>query len=365
MKRLKLKIAVVVAVAGLFTWTWAVAEVKHRQINASNLIVDVSNESWQPEGFENGIVIPAIYLHRSDILIDGNDNESAWRQATEIEVPLSYGTVKKALLKAVYTDQEVFIRVRWADDDEDRQHHPWVWDAEQKKYVAGPQVEDSVLLSFEAGCDWNPSLLTGYVYDFDGWHWLAARSDPLGQAVDLIGTVQDQNMSDPNFIQYPSRTLKDTWNLKFTENSHVDLHANWDELDRVYMLQPINRTVYVKTTPDGDRHTPSSFFKQVAAPDAIPYPRDISKTIPQFSPVQLKGGAGEVRARGTWKNGFWTVEFSRNRITPARTVNDTIFQRLTQFSIHVFDRVENIDEVSESGRLFLQFLPEGQKLVSN
>lgn len=364
MKRLKLKIAVVVAVTGMLTWACAQAEVKHRQINASNLIVDVSNESWQPEGFENGTVIPATYLYRSDIVIDGRADESAWKQAMEIEVPLSYGTVKNALLKAVYTDQEVFIRVRWADDDENRQHHPWVWSSEQKKYVAGPQVEDSVLVSFEAGCDWNPSFLTGYVFDFDGWHWLAARSDPLGQAVDLIGSVQDQNMSDPGFIQYRSRNTKDTWNLKFTENSNVDLHAKWDELDRVYMLQPVNRTVYLKSTPDDERN-PSSFIKQEAAPSGIPYPRDESKVFPQFSPVKLKGGSGEVNARGVWKNGFWTVEFSRSRITPARTANDTIFQRLTQFSVYVFDQTEKIDQASESKRLFLQFLPIGQKFVSN
>lgn len=361
MKRINLKLAVVVAVSGMLVLAGVQAEVKHRQINASNLIVDVSDESWQPEGFENGTIIPAIYLHASDITIDGKTDEPAWDQAADIEVPLSYGTVNRASLKAVYTDQEVFIRVRWADDDENREHHPWVWSSEQNKYVAGSQVEDSVLVSFEAGCDWNPSFLTGYVFDFDGWHWMAARSDPLGQAVDTIGTVQDQNMGDPKFIPYRSRTNNDTWNLKFAENSKVNLHAKWDELDRVYMLQPFNRTVFVKNTPDGRN---SLFFKQMAAPVGIPDPRDESKTFPQFSPVELNDGAGEVQAKGEWENGFWTVEFKRNRVTPARTANDTIFQRLTQFSIHVFDQVEKFDQVSESGRLFLEFLPTGQKLVS-
>ena len=362
MKRFNLKLAVVVAVSGMLVWAGVQAEVKHRQINASNLIVDVSNESWQPEGFENGKFIPATYLYADNITIDGKADEPAWNQATEIEVPLSYGTVNSASLKAVYTDQEVFIRVRWADDDEDRQHHPWVWSADQKKYVTGTQVEDSVLVSFEAGCDWNPSFLTGYVFDFDGWHWLAARSDPLGQAVDMIGTVQDQDMSDPYFIPYRSRNNEDTWNLKFSENSNVDLHAKWDELDRVYMLQPVNKTVYVKSTPDGRN---ASFFEQVAAPKGIPYPRDEAKTFSQYSPVKLEDGAGEVKAKGEWQDGFWTVEFKRNRITPARTANDAIFQRLTQFSVHVFDQVEKLDQVSESGRLFLQFLPTGRKLVSN
>jgi hypothetical protein len=352
----------------MVTWLVALtsvqAEVKHRQINTQNLIVDVSDDSWQPEGFENGTVIPATYLFAADIVIDGKANDPAWREATEIEVPLSYGTVKNAYLKTVYTDQEVFIRVRWADDDEDRQHRPWVWSPGQKKYVVGPQVEDSVMLSFEAGCDWNPSFLTGYVFDFDGWHWLAARSDPLGQALDLYGNVQDQDFKNLNFTSYQGRNNQDIWNLKFIENNNVDLHANWDDLDRVYMLQPVTETLYYRGVTDGVKNPPP-FVKQVAAPSGIPYPRDESKIYPQYSPVKLKDGAGEVKAKGQWENGFWTVEFRRNRVTPARTLNDTVFNRLIQFSVHVFDRTEKIDQASESKRLFLQFLPIGQKLVSN
>jgi hypothetical protein len=361
MKRLKLTLVVATVI-----WTVALssvqAEVKHRQINPQNLIVDVSNESWQPEGFENGTVIPATYLSGGEIVIDGKDNEPVWKQAAEIEVPLSYGSAKKAFLKAVYTDQEVIIRVRWADDDEDRQHHPWVWSPEQKTYVAGSQVEDSVLLSFEAGCDWNPSFLTGYVFDFDAWHWLAARSDPLGQALDLYGNVQDQNMKNQNFTRYQSRNTQDIWNLKFIENTNVDLYAKWNDLDRVYMLQPVTRTLYFQGVTDGSN--PPPFVRQVAAPSGIPYPRDEAKTIPQYSPVKLKDGAGEVTAKGQWKNGYWTVEFRRNRITPAKTLNDVVFNRLTQFSVYVFDRTEKIDQASESKRLFLQFLPGDQKVVS-
>jgi hypothetical protein len=33
-----------------------------------------------------------------------------------------------------------------------------------------------------------------------------------------------------------------------------------------------------------------------------------------------------------------------------------VFSRLTQFSVHIFDHVERIDQSSESGRLYLQFM---------
>lgn len=341
----------------------AQAEVDFQQINSRNLIVEVTNDPWQPDGFNNGIDVPATYAYATDIVIDGVADESAWELAKEVEVPLRHGPVKVSYLKAVYTEDEVFIRVRWADDDEDRQYRPWIWDADQKAYVEGTQIEDSVMLSFEAGCEWEPSFFAGYIYDFDAWHWMAARSDPLGQAVDLYGNVQDQGRNNPLLIPYDSRQTQDTWNVKFTDNVDPDLNADWDQLDRVYMLQPFNEKVWVQVVPDG-RDVPS-FVKHVPAPQEIPFPHEADTAVPQFVPVKLHDGAGEVAAKGQWEDGYWTVEFRRSRITPARTVNDTVFNRLVQFSVHVFDHAEKLDEASESDRLFLRFLPSGQELVRN
>ena len=355
--KLTLKIAVITSVAALSS---AQAEVVSHQINAENVIVHVSDESWQPDGFKNGTTIPAAYQRDPVIVIDGRDDEKEWQTAREIEVPLDYGPVKSAFLKAVYSDKEVFIRVRWADDDEDRQYRPWVWSPEQNRYVTGPQLEDSVLLSFEAGCEWQPSLLAGQIYDFDGWQWLAARSDPLGQAVDLYGNVQDQVMG-PGLVEYQSRELRQPWNVKFTENASPNLYSPWDGLDRVYMLQPFISTVYVQAVPDG--RNPPPFFEQVTAPSTPPETASSADLVPQFVPVKLTEGAGEVSARGHWKDGYWTVEFRRDRVTPATTLNDTVFNRLVQFSVNVFDHAEKLDEASESDRLFLQFMPADSQLA--
>ena len=352
---------VIATLSSLVVMGAAQGEVVHRQINAENLLVHVSNEAWQPTEFENGTVVPATYIVDPGIVLDGRDDEAAWRQAVEVEVPLAYGGVQTALLKAVYTQADVFIRVRWADDDEDRLHHPWVWDAEKGAYVEGSQVEDSVMLSFEAGCEWQPSFLAGYIFDFDGWHWLAGRSDPLGQALDLYGNVQDQDLNNPMFTRFESRVKENTWNMKFTENADPDLHAGWDELDRVYMLQPVTDAVYYQGVPDGKN--PPAYFERLEPPSAAP--SNEAAVYPQYTPVRLEKGAGEVSAKGQWEDGFWTVEFRRARITPANTLNDTVFNRTVQFSVHVFDRVETIDKASESKRLFLQFMPEGERLVRN
>ena len=138
-----------------------------RKVFDRKFIDFVEGEDWQPEGFENGIPIPAAFVEDPGIRIDGRDDEAAWEGARETELSLALGTVDRAWVKAVYTDEEVYIRVRWPDSSESREHHPWTWDAEEQQYVAGPQVEDSLLLSFESGCEWTPSLLGGYQYDFD------------------------------------------------------------------------------------------------------------------------------------------------------------------------------------------------------
>jgi hypothetical protein len=337
------------------------AEVNHYQKSPLRKITYVEGEDWQPQGFENGISIPAAFVKNPNILIDGKDDDAAWANAQEIPLSLSLGTVDKAWIKALCTDEEVYIRVRWPDSTESREHRPWIWSADKQEYVTGPQVEDSLFLSFESGCEWTPSLLGGYQYDFDGWHWMAARSDPQGQAVDTLGTVTDRVRH--GFDKFQSRVLSDDWQMKFVDVSQDNLHAKWDQLERVYMLTPVTKTLYIAATPDGGSMD-LQFAEELPPPDAAPSPGDEAKTYPRYRPVKLTGDAGEISAKGHWENGFWTVEFHRALKTVLGGVWDMDFERLTQFSIHVLDQEEGFDKVSESKRLFLEFVAEDRPLVA-
>lgn len=357
---MKLNILFIALVAGLSAWTPVKSEVTHIQHREDNLLVMVKNDDWQPENFKNGLSIPAAYVHHAGITLDGRDDEPVWGTAEEISLPLEFGNVDQAWVKAVYTDDEVFIRVRWKDDTEDRDHHPWIWEPEKEQYVTGPQVEDSVLLSFEAGCEWSPSLLSGYIYDFDGWHWKAARSDPSGQAWDLYGSSLDQNNGPgQRAAKYPSRHTEDVWNVKFDDSPQTLSHQGWSELDRRYLYWPAKPEIFLQAEPD--QLDPEEYDVRIPAP--LTRPEDESQTFPQYKAVKLEGDAGEVRAKGHWQDGFWTVEFNRTLTTPSLHLTDTVFSRLTQFSIHVFDQAEGADQASESQRLFLEFLPQKLALV--
>ena len=243
----------------------------------------------------------------------------------------------------------------------DREFHPWVWDAEQGKFVPGPQTEDSLLLSFEMGCEWNPSILAGYQFDFDGWHWLAARSDPVGQAWDISGNLSYSNNPNLKVVTYTSRYEENAWILKFNDiyRGTEMVTRDWRLLDRNYLYWPVWHEVSLSTRLDYGEVG----YRGEHIPAPATAPADETDSYPQFEAVRLEGAAGEVAAKGHWQDGYWTVEFRRVRVTPAGTVNDTVFNRATQFSVHVFDGTERYDEAAESTRLFLNFLPPESLLV--
>lgn len=333
------------------------AEVRLEKINDLNFIAHVTSDSWQPDGFEEALILRAAPVGAPPT-IDGVADDAAWARAEALTVPLAYGAVAEATLKAVYTNDEIFLLVSWADPTRDDQYHPWLWDQALGRWVEGSQVDDGLLLSFEAGCEWTPSLLSGYVFDFDGWLWLAARTDPIGQALDASGHAQKRWIPDRGYVKYESRNKKPFWNLKFTDNRRDVFTTPWQELSRAYLLQPIVEEVYVSMQPDG-RPAPEHTVRVPAPETPGPAAQSPGPVVPQYRPVQLTGDAGEVAAKGRWADGRWTVELRRALVTPARTATDAMFTRVTQFSIHVFDRTERVDESAESGRLFLHFEPAG------
>jgi hypothetical protein len=328
------------------------AEIIQKKMGQDIKKIQVFGESWQPDGFVEGSVILSTYIENPDVVIDGKELEDSWTKAVEVPVDVSFGSVTDASVKSIYTDRDVYIRVRWQDRTENREHKPWVWNSKSGSYVQGSEEEDSIILSFEAGCEWFPSFLAGYDYDFDAWQWLAARSDPLGQALDLSGSVKDAKL--PNSVAYQSRHTDAVWNLKFIDENDDRFHKLWYELDRQYMLWSTIDTVYYLERMDG--RSAVQFAEPLPAPEAAP--DDPTLHFPSARPIELSGNAGEVSAKGHWQNGYWTVEFRRKLLSEGGASWDAQFDRLSQFSIHLFDSTSRIDQSSESGALYLQFLPK-------
>jgi hypothetical protein len=350
--------------AGSLLSTAAVADIERKEMHGGEYVrVTVNGESWEPDRFDTGLEIPATFVARPGIVLDGTDDEAAWREAREVSVPLSNGVTDWIHVKALYTDSDVILRIRWPDATENRDYHPWVWDERAGKYEVGTQADDAVIFSFEAGCEWFPSFLSGYEFDFDGWHWTAGRTDPAGLAIDVSGSMKATPAR--GFTPYAARNDQREWNLKFTDvNDSViesNVHSDWEQLERKYEIWPVdNDTVYFGYWVDGSRT--GEFAEQLPLPvltSSKPVP-----IVPQYALRDWRGNADDVRAKGHWEDGFWTVELRRKRITEAGLSYDVQFERLTQFSLHVFDGTERLDLSAESPRLYLRFLPQEPLLVS-
>ena len=98
-----------VAAAMMLVATPSNAEIEHRHFSDDNYMYKIANDDWQPEGFDTGRVVPAAYHQRADITMDGRDDEAAWAAAKDVVVNLQYGNVAEASVKALYTDDDVFI----------------------------------------------------------------------------------------------------------------------------------------------------------------------------------------------------------------------------------------------------------------
>lgn len=199
-------------------------------------------------------------------VIDGKGDDPAWLKAKEYT---TYDVVAKIniTLKAVYTDTDIFFLVNYSDPDRSATHKTWDWDAGEKMYKDGLDREDVFVLK------WNMepkavdlSLKSDDDYKADIWFWKACRSDPVGYADDKIDQVSSTEA--PKAAKLTSRTAK-----------------------QMYL------------TRNADSGRPA--FEDVIYPDYI------EDKMPRFSVKPPAGSCADIRAKGLWSEGRWTIEFAR------------------------------------------------------
>lgn len=198
--------------------------------------------------------------------IDGVFNDKVWEGIKSYKVK-DVRTEADVTIKSVYTDDMIYFLLSYPDATEDRLHKPWVWDKEMESYILGPQREDTFTIK------WNMmdhkvdlSSFSDDDYTADIWYWKANRTDPSGYAddkYDIISAVP-QNKSQ----EVVSRTGKKRYLLRMSDEGNPS-------------YQNIILTGYK------------------------------SDMIDQFLHLKPSGSMADILAKGTWKEGVWTVEFGR------------------------------------------------------
>lgn len=198
--------------------------------------------------------------------IDGLADEEAWNGARGIvtrdvvaDIPVE--------LKSIYSDDTIFFLVRFPDPDESRSHRSWLWDEELQEYEAGADREDVFVLKwFLEGDDSDLSLSSPNPYSADVWFWKACRTDPAGYADDKIQHLFD----NPVERSLPLVNKAGT---------------------RSYLVR------------SGDSGSPAYKTRVVIDNEGA--------LVPRFAAQQPVGSRADIRAKGHWADGFWTIEFAR------------------------------------------------------
>lgn len=199
-------------------------------------------------------------------VVDGNSNDAAWKQATEVITHDPVANIDISI-RSVHTQNNIFMLVRFPDDTHNTEHKTLEWEKSSNLYRVGHKREDTLVFK------WNMeafpvdiSLSSDTPYRADIWYWKSFRTDHAGFADDKYQTYG--NIATPK----AQRTLsKNGKTFYLTRKGDSGRGAYKNHIPLKYQGDEVNG--YELRTPEKSR--------------------------------------ADVRAKGQWKDGYWTVEFSR------------------------------------------------------
>lgn len=250
--------------------------------------------------------------------LDGRADDPAWRDAPAVTVtargvmPQTGGTATDVTLRAAYSDTHLYLLAVWTDATrDDLGHRTWVWEPGKQVYVEGPDREDMFAVAFEHTGEFVPDMLAGVEAVWDVWHWKAFRTNPQGHAMDKTHRYTNtQPTGSAN--RHTGNDGRDTW-----------IARPQDAGDSIEVQHP------APTAFAGDR-------------------------VPRYTAGRPTDSAADVRAKGDWADGRWTLEFAR-RLTTGHA-DDTAFDptRTYRMAVSTHDRSGDMDKASHV--VLLRFL---------
>lgn len=200
------------------------------------------------------------------IQLDGDTGDWAGVPSHRIDLT-GRGGVDSVEMKFGIHGDTIYVMVVWADSTESRLHKPYRWDESTLSYRRTPQLEDRFAISFQMSGEFSYNKLSGAEFTADVWHWKASRSDPAGIAHDKMWRVSRN--------EFPGSKM-------FTG----------DDGQAVYLARPSDA---------GDR-----LYRAVKHETKI---EDVmSRYEVNLSP---QGSVADVRAKGIWRDGRWSLEMAR------------------------------------------------------
>jgi hypothetical protein len=158
-------------------------------------------------------------------------------------------------------------------------------------------------LAFELTGPFNPDMLAGVESMWDVWHWKASRTNPQGYAMDRS-----------------HRYSKEQWQGK--GKSHKDRSG-----ESIWIARPEDA---------GDT---------VEKKQAAPATKGADK-VPQYLAGVPTGSAADVKAKGAWADGWWTLELERKLDTGHPDDTKFVIGQAYKMAISTHDRTGDMDKAT-------------------
>ncbi|MCH7910412.1 MAG: hypothetical protein IIB38_12440, partial [Candidatus Hydrogenedentes bacterium] len=203
--------------------------------------------------------------------IDGQIDE-VWANAKPLTLTireaLGSGDPTQVVLRALHTDDSLYVLAQWPDTTRSDMRDPYIWNDEKKEYERPTTPDDQFALEFPLEGELLINMLpTDGAYTADVWHWKAGRSNLGGWVDDKRHIISQRRMEGAK---------------QYSMGGH--------------------NTVYVARPMDAGR--PSYATK----PKPAAYAGDV---LPSYEAQEPSGSLADVRGKGVHDGKGWTLEMTR------------------------------------------------------
>lgn len=218
-----------------------------------------------PKRAPKDLTVPCAFVNTA-IQPDGIADEPVWSSLPEITT-LDASSQRPIRLKTFHNGQDIFVMAVYPDNAPSESHKSWIWDPVEQIYKPGNDQEDMFVLKWRItgeNLSFSPDLLVPHTADI--WFWKACRTNPSGYIDD--------------------------------KRHEVTLEAHPEAL-----AMPSSRygTLYLRRIGDEGRESYTEKFFFAYQGDALL----------RFYPQDPSGSRADIRGRGHWADGYWTIEIQR------------------------------------------------------
>ncbi len=199
-------------------------------------------------------------------VIDGVADDALWETVAPVTT-LDFTSQRPIELRSVHTNDMIYFLVQYSDAAPSETHKSWIWDKQEQVYKPGSDREDMFILKWKMSGDsisFSPDLVEPHTADI--WFWKARRTNPNGYLDD-----KRQEMT--------------------TEQAEGTTPVKSDKYGTLYLLR--------KGDAGKSAYEEQMFFE---------YHGDF---ILKYYLREPEGSRADIRGKGCWADGQWTIEIGR------------------------------------------------------